>query len=138
MLTDRFPSLRPLLLIDATTCVACGLLMTAAARPMAQLTHIPQALLTYAGLALFGVAAFIGLVATRAARSSAAVGAVIAGNLAWCVASLWLSLGGVITPTALGQAFIALQALVVLALALLEGRALAVARGPLRASVDER
>ena len=127
MLTDRFQSLRPLLLIDAATCVGCGLLMTASVRPMAALTHIPEALLTYAGLALFGVAAFIGLVATRAAQSAPAVGAVIAGNLAWCVASLWLSVGGVITPTALGHAFIALQALVVLALALLEGRALAVA-----------
>ena len=127
MLTDRFQSLRPLLLIDATTCVACGLLMTAAARPLGLLTHIPEALLTYAGLALFAVAAFIGLVAARAAESAPAVGAVIAGNLGWCVASLWLSVGGVITPTALGQAFVALQALVVLALAVLEGRALAAA-----------
>src|SRR5688572_23718859 len=127
MLTDRFQSIRPLLLIDSATCVACGLLMTAAARPMAQLTHIPDTVLTYAGLALFGVAAFIALVATRAAESAPAVGAVIAGNLGWCAASSWLLVGGVITPTPLGQAFIALQAVVVLALALLEARALGVA-----------
>jgi len=127
MLTDRLQSLRPLLLIDATTCLACGLLMTAAAGPISQLTHIPGALLTYAGLALFGVAAFIALVAARATENAPAVGAVIVGNLAWCGASLWLSIGGAIAPTATGQVFIALQALVVLALALLEGRALMLA-----------
>ena len=127
MQTDRFPSLRPVLLIDATTCVACGVLMTAATRPMALLTHIPEGVLTYAGLALFGVAAFIALVATRATENPTAVGAVIAGNLAWCGASLWLSISGVIAPTALGQAFTGAQALVVLALALLEGRALMLA-----------
>ena len=127
MLTDRFQSLRPLLLTDAATCLACGLLMTAGAGPLGQLTHIPAALLTYAGLALFAVAAFIGLVATRAVESAPAVGAVIGGNLAWCAASLWLLVGGFITPTALGQAFVAAQALVVLILAVLEGRALAIA-----------
>jgi hypothetical protein len=39
---------------------------------------------------LLPIAAFMALGAAAGTRSSAAVAAVVAGNLAWCAASLWL------------------------------------------------
>jgi hypothetical protein len=118
--SDRF--LRNVLWIDAATCFACGLFMMVASRPFGQLAHLPPALLGYAGLLLLPIAAFMTWVGARASRSLAAVTTVIAGNLGWSVASMWLLLSGAIAPTALGDLFIAAQALVVLVLTACEIR----------------
>jgi hypothetical protein len=112
--------LRKVLFTDALTCMACGLAMVAGAGPLAALTNIPGELLSSAGLALFPIAAFIGWVGARASHSRAALAAVVAGNLAWSLASVWLMLGSVIAPTALGHGFIGMQAAVVLVLTALE------------------
>src|SRR5688572_30253884 len=106
MFTHRPDFLRQVLFADSATCAACGLFMVAAARPFASLSQIPPELLRYAGLALFPIAVFIALVAARGARSLPAVGAVIAGNLAWIAASLWLMTSGIISPTTLGVVFL--------------------------------
>jgi hypothetical protein len=108
--------LRRVLFTDAATSVACGLLMVAAQGPLGALTHIPSELLLGVGAALFPIGAFMALVAARAARSSLAVGVVVAGNLAWSAASFWLMASGAIAPSGFGQLFLAGQALVVLAL----------------------
>ena len=128
--TDRF--LRNVLFIDAATCTGCGLLMVLAARPFAQLTNLPPALLLDAGLSLFPIAGLFAWVGAKASDSAAALTAVIGGNLAWAAASFWLLLGRAIAPNALGQAFIAAQALVVLALTACE------VRGALRAGEEVR
>lgn len=91
---------------------------------MAALTAIPAAILFYAGVALLPSAAFMAIVATRAADSRPAVWLIMVGNVLWVIASLWLITGGWIAPTVLGQAFVAAQALAVAALALLEYTAL--------------
>jgi hypothetical protein len=123
MLANRSDlSLRNVLWTDAATCVGCGLFMLVAARPFGQLVRLPPELLFYAGVALFPIAAFIASVAARAAHSVAAVSVVIVGNLGWAAASAWVLLGGVSAPTALGQMFVAAQAVVVLALTALEVR----------------
>jgi hypothetical protein len=112
--------LRSVLLIDAATCVATGLLMTFAAGFLADLTQLPPDLLRSAGLSLFPIAAFIAFVATRAVLPRAGVWLVILGHVAWVGASLGVLLGGAISPNAFGYAFVAFQALAVAVLAELE------------------
>jgi hypothetical protein len=112
-------TLRSLLLLDASTCAAMGALMTLGAGALAEQTAIPEAVLFYAGVALFPIAALMVMVATRWTTSSA-VWLVIAGNALWVAASLWLMLSGWIAPNALGYAFLAIQALAVATLAALE------------------
>ena len=122
MFSHRSDFLRKVLFADAATCTVCGLFMVVSARPFGQLTEIPPEILLYAGLALLPIAGFIALVAARAARSVAAIGVVIVGNLGWSAASVWLSTSGVIAPTPLGQLFLGAQAASVLALTALELR----------------
>jgi hypothetical protein len=112
--------LRTVLLVDAATCVASGVLMTLGSAPTAGLTAIPPALLLYAGLSLFPIAAFMAVTATRPVISRVAVWLIIDGNVAWVVGSLWLMVGSAIAPNALGHAFIGAQALAVAVLAALE------------------
>jgi hypothetical protein len=71
--------LRTVLLVDAATCLATGLLMTAGADPLAGLMQIPADLLFYAGASLFPIAAFIALVGTRQAPPPVGVWLVIVG-----------------------------------------------------------
>jgi len=112
--------LRTVLLIDAATCVATGLLMTFAAGFLADLTQLPPDLLRSAGLSLFPIAAFIAFVGTRAVLPRAGVWLVILGNVAWVGASLGVLFGGAVSPNAFGYAFVAFQALAVAVLAELE------------------
>jgi len=114
--------LRKVLWIDATTCIASGLLMTAGASALAPVLGLPETFLRGSGLALFPVAAFIAAVALKAVRSMAAVSLVVAGNLVWVVGSFWVIDGGVHHPTTAGVAFTLAQAAGVLVLAALETR----------------
>jgi hypothetical protein len=120
MIDSRPRFLRTVLLVDAATCVATGLLMTAGSAALAPLTQLPADLLFYAGLSLFPVAAFIAFVATRKELPPAGVWLVIAGNAAWVAGSLWLLLGGTLSPSLIGYAFLAAQAAAVAVLAELE------------------
>lgn len=117
-------SLRAILLADAATCVAMGILLTAASGIVAELTRIPPALLFYAGAVLFPIAAFMAVVATRPAIPAAGVAIVIAGNVLWVAASMGLVAGPWIAPNMLGTGFVVAQALVVALLAWLELTAL--------------
>lgn len=116
-------SLHDVLLLDAATCAACGLLLVLAARPLGQMGNLPPDLLRYAGASLFPIAGFFAWVAKRALHSVAALTAVIGGNLVWVAGSVWLMLGGVVAPSGLGQLFLGAQAAVVLALTVWELRA---------------
>ena len=117
-------SLRNVLLVDAVTCGVMGASLALGASTIGTLTQIPPALLFYAGLSLFPIAAFMAAVASRPAIHPAAVWLIIAGNGLWVVGSFILVLAGWIAPNALGSAFIVGQALVVAALAKLEHGAL--------------
>lgn len=103
-------TLRNVLYLDAFTCIACGALMSLAAEPLSSATLIPGALLFYAGVSLFPIAAFMAVVGKRAAHSGPMVGIVAGGNLLWVLASIWLLVGGAVTPNALVVAFVAAQA----------------------------
>lgn len=112
--------LRTVLLADAATCLATGLLMTAGSSLLADLTHIPAGLLMAAGLSLFPIAALITFVSMRPGTWPFGVWLVIAGNIGWVVGSLYLLVPGVIAPNALGYAFLIVQALAVAVLTELE------------------
>jgi hypothetical protein len=77
-------------------------------------------LLLYAGLSLFPVAIFIGLVGTRETLAPPAVWVVIVGNALWVAGSVLLLFGGMIAPNAWGYVFIGAQAAAVAVLAELE------------------
>src|SRR5256885_15393419 len=106
--------LRRMLLVDAATCVATGALLSLAAGPLSSLLGLPAGLLLWAGLALFPIAAFMLWVATRASPPRPGVWLVIAGNAAWVFGSIAI-LG--LSPTALGYAFVIVQAVAVALLA---------------------
>lgn len=105
--------LRRVLVADAVTSGATGLLMVVAAGLLESQLAVPAALLRYAGLGLLPFAAFVGWLATRETVSRAAVWAVIVCNLLWTADSLLLLVVSPVEPNALGHAFVIAQALVV-------------------------
>jgi hypothetical protein len=117
-------SLRNVLLLDAATCVGMGAALTLGSRPLGAATELPIALLFWAGLSLFPIAALMAFVATRPAIGSTATRLLIGGNLAWIAASALLLASGWARPNALGTAFVVGQALAVALLSWLEYAAL--------------
>jgi hypothetical protein len=112
--------LRRVLIADALTCVATGLLMLLGAGFLEPLLGLPATLLQNVGLALLPIAGFIAYVGTRPQLSRRLVWLVIAGNAIWVVDSIVLLMSGWVAPTALGQAFIVVQAVAVAVFAELE------------------
>src|SRR5215475_9341801 len=102
---DRSSFLRRVILVDAATCVAMGLLLSLAAKVLAPLLELPVLLLEYAGLSLLPIAAFMAWVATRSNLSQLGVWVVIGGNVVWVVGSALLLIGGGVSPNLLGYGF---------------------------------
>lgn len=88
--------LRRVLVADAATGAACGLLMVLAQGPLSGLLGLPVELLHYAGLALLPFAVLLLLMALGEALPPAAVWAVIVVNAGWAFGCLLLltALGG--------------------------------------------
>lgn len=125
MTASPFPlSLRRLLLVDAATCAAMGLLLTLGAAPVAELTALPAGLLLYVGIALFPCAAFMALAALPQTVNPLAAWVVVLGNVGWVVGSAGILVAGWVAPNALGVVFVVIQALAVAVLAKLEHGAL--------------
>lgn len=122
--------LRRVLALDSASCASIGLLLCLAAAPLSRLFGLGEALLFGAGLLLLPLAAFIAWLASRPAPPSPLVWLVIAGNLAWSVESLLLISTEAARITALGTAFVAAQALAVLAITALEYAGLKRMRAP--------
>ena len=114
------PFLRRVLLADAATSGATGLLMMLGAGAAGELLGVPDALLRSAGLTLLPFAALVALLATRENLWRAGVWAVVVCNALWAADSVLLLLPGWIEPNELGIAFIVAQALVVAVFAELE------------------
>ena len=115
---DRLP-LRTLLRLDSATCAVMGAALTLGSGGLSAPLGLPSAVLFPAGLALFPIAAFM-LFAARGGTVAARL--VVAGNVAWVLASLVLVL--VARPSGAGVAFVLAQAIAVAAFAALERRAL--------------
>jgi hypothetical protein len=107
--TSKF--LRWVLVADAATCVATGLLMMFVAPFLSQFLGLPTALLRYAGISLLPFAAILVYLASRENLSPTVVWTVIILNALWTVDSLLLLAAGWVTPTQLGYAFVSAQAL---------------------------
>ena len=112
--------LRRAIQADAIFSGVSAVLLTLGAAELAPLLDLPQALLRETGLFLVAYAALVGWLGTRAAMPRLLVVIVIAGNAAWTVASIALLFIDAVMPNLLGQAAIAMQAIVVGALAELQ------------------
>lgn len=112
--------LRRVLLADAAASAATGLLLGLGADLLEPLLGLPAALMRVAGYALLPFAALVALLATRSTIPRAGVWAVVAVNALWVIDSIGLLLSGQVSPTAIGQAFVVAQAIVVATFAELE------------------
>jgi hypothetical protein len=112
--------LRRAILADAIFSGVSALLLTFGAGALALLLNLPEALLRETGLFLIAYAALVGWLGTRQSMPKALVMIVIAGNAAWTIASIALLFSGAVTPNLLGEAFVAIQAVAVGALAELQ------------------
>jgi hypothetical protein len=117
---DGSTFVRRVILVDAVTCVAMGLLLSLAANMLAPLLELPVLLLEYAGLSLLPIAAFMAWVATRSNLSRLSVWLVIAGNAVWVAGSALVLVSDWVSPNPLGQGFVIAQAATVVLLAGLE------------------
>lgn len=114
----RSTFLRRVLCVDAATCAATGALMAFDAAPLSTPLGLPAALLFWAGLSLFPVAAFLLWVATRRDIPRPGAWLAILGNVGWITGSALVLV--LLSPTGLGYAFVIAQAAVVALLADLE------------------
>jgi hypothetical protein len=112
--------LRRALLADAIFSGVSAVLLRLGAGELAPLTNLPEALLRETGLFLIAYAALVGWLGSRPLMPKALVVVVIAGNAAWMLASIALLFSGAVTPNLLGEAFVAIQAIAVGALAELQ------------------
>ena len=126
--------LRRALSIDAAISGLTALLLILAGGAIAQRVGLPEALLRYAGLGLVPFALGVGALARRDVVSRGSVVTVIALNIIWVAASVWLALGDVVRPNALGYAFIIVQAIAVAGFAELQYMALRKATSPIGAT----
>ena len=121
------PMSRPLrlaLVADAVASGATAALLIAGAGVLERWLALPTALMREAGLVLVPYVVLVAVVASRPATPVATVSAIIAINAAWTAASVLLLVGGWVSPTLLGVAFVMAQALAVSAFAVLEQKGL--------------
>lgn len=112
--------LRRAILADAIFSGASAVLLTFGAGELAPLLNLPEALLRETGLFLVAYAALVGWLGMRPSIPKPLIAIVIAGNAAWTVASIALLFSGAVTPNLLGELFVAVQAIIVGALAELQ------------------
>jgi hypothetical protein len=114
------PFLHRAIQADAIFSGVSALLLTFGASALAPWLNLPEALLRETGLFLIAYAALVGWLGTRQAMPKPLVVIVISGNAAWTLASIALLFSGAVTPNLLGEAFVAIQAIAVGALAELQ------------------
>ena len=108
------------LLADAIFSGVSAVGLALGAGMLAPFLHLPEALLRESGLFLFAYTALVGWLGTRQAMPKALVAIVIAGNAAWTLASIALLFSDAVMPNLLGEAAVAMQAIVVGVLAELQ------------------
>lgn len=102
--------LRRVLLLDAASCAAMGLLLVTCSDLLSSLMNLPIGLLWEAGVVLLPFAALLAFLSTRARLPRAAVWAVIVANAIWTIDSIVLLFTGWVQPNLLGTSFVAGQA----------------------------
>jgi hypothetical protein len=112
--------LRRAIQADAIFSGASAVILTIGGGEIAPLLNLPEALLRETGLFLIAYAALVGWLGTRPVMPKILVAIVIAGNAAWALASIALLFSSAVAPNLLGEAAIAMQAIVVGVLAELQ------------------
>jgi hypothetical protein len=112
--------LRRAIQADAIFSGVSAVLLTLGAGAFAPFLNLPEPLLRETGPFLIVYAALVGWLGMRPTMPKALVTIVIAGNAVWTLASIALLLSGAVSPNLLGEAAIAMQAIVVGALAELQ------------------
>jgi len=112
--------LRRAIQADAIFSGVSAVLLTFGAGDIAPLLNLPEALLRESGLFLIAYTTLVGWLGTRQTMPKALVAIVIAGNAAWTLASITLLFSDAVTPNLLGEAAVAMQAIVVGVLAELQ------------------
>lgn len=120
-----FKTLKIVLMFDAATCFAFGLLLCLGADLFASLFGLPTDLLIYAGIILFPCSILMFVTAKQTHPGLALVWLIILGNLGWVLASTAMLFLPICTPTLIGYAFVIAQALAVLGITVLEYLAIA-------------
>jgi hypothetical protein len=105
---------------DALASGAVAALQLLLAGVLAETLQLPRALLVESGAFLVAYAILLLWLTGRAQLHAAWIGLIIGGNVAWALACMALWLSGLVSPSLAGAGFLLLQALTVLALALLE------------------
>lgn len=112
--------LRRVLLLDAVSSGAMGVLLLACSSSLAEVLNLPVDLLREAGIVLLPFAAWLAWIATRLRVPRALVWAVIVLNGVWAVDSILLLFTGWVAPNLLGTLFVSGQAAFVAVMAELE------------------
>ena len=120
--------LRGVLAADAAVSVVAGVMLAAAAGPLAGMLALPVGLMREAGLILLPWGLFVAWVARRNPPGRQLVRAVVVVNLLWAVDSVLLLASGWVAPNGLGVGFVLVQAAASAGLAVLQ--ALALPPGP--------
>ena len=102
--------LRRAILLDAIVSGAMALALAFDASTLASLLNLPEALLRESGLFLIVYVLLIVRLDTRQSMPRAMVMIVIAGNVAWTLASVALLFSGAVNPNLLGEIVVAIQA----------------------------
>lgn len=118
--TERQDLLRRALLADGIVSGGAGAVLLLAAEPFGDLFGMPTVLLRWAGVSLFPFAAVLVYLATRPRIPRRYAWGVVGYNLLWAIDSILLLALGWVEPTALGYAFVLVQALAVLGFAELQ------------------
>ena len=103
--------LRRAILADAIFSGASAILLTLGAGELAPWLSLPEALLRETGLFLIAYAALVGWLGTRQSMPKALVLIVIAGNVAWTLASIALLFSGAVSPNLFGEIVVVAQAI---------------------------
>lgn len=120
MFTLSIPSLRRVLWLDAVAGWGMALSHLVLAGPLSAWLGIPAAWLQVAAIAVLAPASWAAWLASRREPPAAGVRLLAAVNFAWVAASAWLAFGAGLALTALGLAWVLLQAAMVFVLAELE------------------
>lgn len=118
--TDRQGLLRRALLADGIVSGGTGALLLLAAASFGDLFGLPATLLRWAAVSLLPFAAVLVYLATRPRIPRRYAWGVVGYNLLWVIDSVLLLALGWVEPTALGYAFVLVQALAVLGFAELQ------------------